>query len=199
MFRSEFWEKEKLKEQPIERNHRNISRIVSHCWNSLGDEEKARYQTLAEQRKQLHLLEHPDYKYAPASHPSKVTKKKPKKESNKGDEEEKERCRKLAALVMDGLSSSAIQEVMKGNKKTPRNRPSKARQPPPRCYRRASNTSLPAVPSSTRELVAGDQRELWQEQPVGTFLSEGFVPNDEIPHLDLSAPKDEQVYNRRFI
>lgn len=193
MFRSEFWAREKQKDHPIERNHRNISRIVSHCWNGLGDEEKARYQALAEERKQLHLLEHPNYKYAPANRSIKTAKKKSNKESKKGDEEEKERCKKLAALVMDGLSSGDIQEVMKDTKKRPRSRHSKVRQHTPRSYCRSFNASLPGVPPSTRELVEGVQLVLSQETPLDTFLNEGFVPTNEIPHLDLSAAKDEQV------
>ena len=199
LFRSDFGAKEKLKKYPIERNYRSISRIVSHRWDSLGSEEKARHQALAEKRKQLHQLQHPNYKYAPANSPRKAEKKKPKKVFNKGDEEEKERCRKVAALVMDGLSSNDIQEVMKVNKK-PRISYSKAHQPTPNSYRRAFNTSLPAGPSNAR--VADDwQLDLSQEEhtTVNTFLSEEFVPIDEIPHLDLSAPKGEQVCDCPFI
>jgi HMG (high mobility group) box len=198
MFRSEFWAREKQKEKPIDRNHRNISRIVSHCWNSMGNEEKARYQALAQERKQLHRLEHPNYKYAPANRTSKPAKKKPKKESNKGDEQEKDNCRRLAALVMDSISSNT-QKVQKDTKKGPKNRHSKVHQSPPRSCRRAFNTApLPEVCSSTQELVQGVHLEFSQEKSVDTFLMEGFVPTNKIPHLDLSAAKDEQVRNRPF-
>lgn len=190
IFRSQFWAKEKLKEYPIDRNHRNISRIASHCWNGLGNEEKAQYQALAKQRKQLHKLKYPNYKYTPASSLGKVEKKK-LKEFNEGDVEEKERCRKVAALIMDGFSSSDIQEVMMVNKKLPISY-SRASQPAPSSYRRAFNTSLPAAPSNAP--ASGDwQLDRLQGNPLNTFFSEEFVPTDEIPHLDLSAPKDEQV------
>lgn len=141
----------------------------------------------------MERLEHPNYKYAPANRSIKTAKKKSNKESKKGDEEEKERCKKLAALVMDGLSSGDIQEVMKDTKKRPRSRHSKVRQHTPRSYCRSFNASLPGVPPSTRELVEGVQLVLSQETPLDTFLNEGFVPTNEIPHLDLSAAKDEQV------
>jgi len=184
IFRSEFWAREKKKEHPIERNHRNISRIVSHCWNSLRKEEKDRYQTLAEERKQLHLLQHPGYRYAPANIPKKVGKRK-QKESKKGDKEEEEKCRKLAALFIDNLPSSGSPEVPKRRTTT--------HQQSPHSHRRSSNIAFPGVPSSTGGLVPSVQSEFLQEEAVDTFLVEGFVPTEEIPDLDLSAVKDKEV------
>lgn len=187
VYRSLFWALEKQKEEPIDRNHRNISRIVSHCWNSLSNEEKAQYQALAEQRKQLHRLEYPDYKYAPTNHTNKAAKKKPKKVSSKVTEEEEEKCRKLAALVMDGLSSNDIQEVMKDTKRRPKERKSKTRQPRARSHYCASNPSLPDVSASTGAL----QPELSQGNLIDPLSGEDFVPTSEIPPLDLYAPKEQ--------
>ncbi|PFH54730.1 hypothetical protein AMATHDRAFT_106412, partial [Amanita thiersii Skay4041] len=65
LFRSDFWAKEKLKTEPIERDHRDISRIAALCWNNLDDEIRAIYQKKAEERKQIHRLQYPEYKYSP--------------------------------------------------------------------------------------------------------------------------------------
>jgi hypothetical protein len=189
IFRSEFWAREKLKEQPIERNHRNISRIVSYCWNSLSEEEKGGYQILAEERKQLHLLQHPGYKYAPANIPKNVEKRKQKKELKKANREEEEKCKKLAALFIDNLPSSGIEEVPKDTKKKPMNRRTSNRRSP-RSHHRTSNAALRRVPSSTEEPLPSVHSEFL---PVDTFSGKEFVPTDEIPDLDLSAAKDEEV------
>lgn len=105
LFRSEFWAKEKLKPEPIERDHRDISRIAAHCWNNLPDHVRAKFQQLAAQKKQEHREEHPDYKYAPVfkrRSPSKSPIK--RRPSNKRNlQVENERCRKLASLVMAGV------------------------------------------------------------------------------------------------
>jgi hypothetical protein len=90
---------------------------------------------------------------------------------------------------MDGLSSDDIQEAMKDTKRRPKERKSKTRQPRPRSHRRASNPSLPDVSASTGAL----QPELSQGNPIDPLSSEEYVPTSEIPPLDLSAPKDEQV------
>jgi HMG (high mobility group) box len=182
MFRSEFWAREKQKEQPIERNHPRISRIVSHCWNSLSKEEKAQYEDLAEQRRRLHRLQYPNYKYSPGTRTSKSGKK-PKKEWNKRVQEENDMCRKLASLVMDGLSSSNTQKALKDTKKEPRNGFSKTCQRHLDCH--AINSEAP----TSTQLVRGVQIE----KPVDSLFNEGFMPTDEIPQLDPSAAKDKQV------
>ncbi|KAM6498358.1 High mobility group box domain containing protein, partial [Amanita muscaria] len=65
LFRSDFWAKEKLKDEPIERDHRDISRIAAICWNELDEEIKAVYRKKAEEQKKLHRLQHPEYRFSP--------------------------------------------------------------------------------------------------------------------------------------
>ncbi|RDB28976.1 Transcription factor ste11 [Hypsizygus marmoreus] len=136
LFRSDFWAKEKQKEVPIERDHRDISRIAGHCWNNLSGEEKARYQRLAAQRKQMHTIENPGYKYAPAARKDRA----PKRKAKKGNEEEEERCRQLATLVMEGVSHADLREAMKDIKKKPVEK-SSSKQPTPGPSRSARPTS----------------------------------------------------------
>lgn len=49
----------------VEKDHRQISRIVSHMWKSLPAEEKIRWEREAEAEKELHRKLHPDYRYKP--------------------------------------------------------------------------------------------------------------------------------------
>lgn len=49
----------------VEKDHRQISRIVSHMWKNLPAEEKGRWEREAEQEKELHRKLHPDYRYKP--------------------------------------------------------------------------------------------------------------------------------------
>jgi hypothetical protein len=109
LFRSDFWATEKQKAIPIGRDHRDISRIAGHCWNNLDHAGRARYQKLAEEAKQRHMLQYPEYKYTPTTRREGITKRKSKKDSK----EEEERCKKLATLVMKGMSPSGLREAMK--------------------------------------------------------------------------------------
>lgn len=49
----------------VEKDHRQISRIVSHMWKNLPAEERGRWEREAEQEKELHRKLHPDYRYKP--------------------------------------------------------------------------------------------------------------------------------------
>ncbi|KAG5652006.1 hypothetical protein H0H81_006621 [Sphagnurus paluster] len=114
LFRSDFWAREKLKEVPIERDHRDISRIAGHCWHNLPEAERSHYRRLAAQRKELQNLENPGYRYAPSVRRDRRVKPK----IRKGAEEE-ERCRKLASFVIQGLSHADLREAIKATEKRP--------------------------------------------------------------------------------
>lgn len=197
LFRSDFWANEKLKVQPIERDHRDISRIAAHCWNSLGDEGKLKYQQLAEKKKQLHRLEHPDYKYAPVFRKEKTVKRKLKRDT----EDEEDRCRKLATLVMGGVPAAALGEAMK---KIDNKSRATIAQPAfhPRPRRRVSGRAAPRartpVPMEPFIKVESPPAPVLIYDALDVRLDEGFVPTEEIPPLDLSfAVKKEEV--RRVI
>ncbi|KAH9468473.1 hypothetical protein MJO28_004778 [Puccinia striiformis f. sp. tritici] len=49
----------------VEKDHRQISRIVSHMWKSLPADEKLKWERKAEEEKDLHRKLHPDYRYKP--------------------------------------------------------------------------------------------------------------------------------------
>ncbi|EGO02773.1 hypothetical protein SERLA73DRAFT_18439, partial [Serpula lacrymans var. lacrymans S7.3] len=62
IFRSDLWAKQKLKAS-VERDHRHVSRIAGHYWNSLTEAQRAPYRKKAETAKALHAEMYPDYKY----------------------------------------------------------------------------------------------------------------------------------------
>ncbi|PWN47195.1 hypothetical protein IE53DRAFT_349604, partial [Violaceomyces palustris] len=55
--------------QEVEKDHRNISRIISHMWKSLPEEERRSWEEEALREKEEHRLKYPDYKYKPVSRP----------------------------------------------------------------------------------------------------------------------------------
>lgn len=193
LFRSDFWAKEKQKEFPIERDHRDISRIAGHCWNNLDGEEKARYQKRAEQAKDLHTLQHPGYKYAPTIRRERTAKRKTKK----GNQEEEERCKKLASLVMDGVSHAELREAMKDLKKSDHQPPTSGPSLPARC-----NSPTPDNASVTK-LVLSVKLENIESPPLFLPLSSDFHSGEaaagleDVPLLDLpiGAKIEEEVYN----
>lgn len=61
LFRSDFWRFNK--ERIPERDHRQISRIAAHCWNSLDESRRIPYQERARQLKDEHAQLYPQHKY----------------------------------------------------------------------------------------------------------------------------------------
>lgn len=185
LFRSIFWANEKLKDEPIERDHRDISRITAHCWNALDDAGKAPYIALAKQRKLQHELDHPGYKYRPAFPRERTTNN---KKAKKSDDREETRCKKLASLVMDGVSSAGIREAMKSIDKKPSIRGTTS-------SRNATSRSRKAV-SSRLPPIKEDYPSPKLESPLTyydyNFPGDGFVATEDIPHLELSPVKKEE-------
>ncbi|KAH6901519.1 high mobility group box domain-containing protein, partial [Coprinopsis sp. MPI-PUGE-AT-0042] len=65
LFRSDFWAREKQKLNPVERNHRDISRIAGHCWRNLDPISKQRYYERSIRLREMHRRQYPDYKFKP--------------------------------------------------------------------------------------------------------------------------------------
>ncbi|TFK57695.1 hypothetical protein OE88DRAFT_1615644, partial [Heliocybe sulcata] len=49
----------------VERDHRHISRIAGHVWNSMPPADRAPFLARAREVKAQHAFLHPNYKYAP--------------------------------------------------------------------------------------------------------------------------------------
>jgi len=108
IYRSTVWAQEKIP-TGIERDHRHISRIIGHCWNSLPEEEKRIWRARAEEEKQEHLRKYPGYRYSPITRTDKPI----KRNVNRNGEKDKQRCKKVAELLLSGTEGSALEIAVK--------------------------------------------------------------------------------------
>jgi len=193
LFRSDLWKKQKS--NPVERDHRHISRIAGHCWKELSDQERGEYKKLAEKRKRLHADEYPGYKYTPVFRKEKPVKRKVKRDG----EGEEERCRKVALLLMEGMEGTDLEMAVKKMEEE---------EPQPITLSPCSNTISDTTPSTSRyhssrtrapKKQAAHPRRLKVEAPQAvadrppSLSDPEFVPTSQIPPLDLSAVKKEGV------
>ncbi|KAJ3713527.1 high mobility group box domain-containing protein, partial [Lentinula raphanica] len=74
IFRSEYHQAKITTD--VERDHRHISRIVGHLWNTMSDEDKAPYRLAAEKEKAEHQRKYPGYRFCPGTRTSKPVKRK---------------------------------------------------------------------------------------------------------------------------
>lgn len=108
IYRSTVWAQQKIP-TGIERDHRHISRIIGHCWNSLPEEEKRLWRVKAEEEKQEHSKNYPGYRYTPVTRTDKPI----KRNVNRNGEKDKQRCKKVAELLLAGTEGSALESAVK--------------------------------------------------------------------------------------
>jgi len=108
IYRSTVWAQQKIP-VGIERDHRHISRIIGHCWNSLPDEEKQIWRAKAEEEKQEHLRKYPGYRYSPITRTNKPI----KRNVNRNGEKDRRRCKKVAELLLSGTEGPALENAVK--------------------------------------------------------------------------------------
>lgn len=108
IYRSTVWAQQKIP-MGIERDHRHISRIIGHCWNSLPEEEKGIWRAKAQEEKQEHLRKYPGYRYSPITRTDKPI----KRNVNRNGEKDKQRCKKVAELLLSGAEGPALESAVK--------------------------------------------------------------------------------------
>lgn len=108
IYRSTVWAQQKIP-MGIERDHRHISRIIGHCWNSMPEEEKLIWRAKAEEEKREHLRKYPGYRYSPITRTNKPI----KRNVNRNGEKDKQRCKKVAELLLSGTEGSALEDAVK--------------------------------------------------------------------------------------
>lgn len=108
IYRSTVWAQQKIP-TGIERDHRHISRIIGHCWNNLPEEEKRIWRGMAEEEKHEHSKKYPDYRYTPVIRTDKPI----KRNVNRNGEKDKQRCKKVAELLLAGTEGSALESAVK--------------------------------------------------------------------------------------
>ncbi|KAI0719118.1 hypothetical protein C8T65DRAFT_636841 [Cerioporus squamosus] len=108
IFRSEFWNMEKIKDTVIERDHRQISRIAGQRWNQLTPAERAPYHAKADEAKRLHAIAHPNYKYTPICRKDRGVKRKAKLDLS----DKIYRCQQVARLMQRGYVGADLQKEL---------------------------------------------------------------------------------------
>ena len=105
-----------------EKDHRNISRIVSHMWNSLSETDRSTWQAEAQKEKEEHARLYPEYKYQPQV---RSTSKARRNVSRPDDVLDK--CAKIADDILkkngeDGIKTDANGEILSASAKFKRDR-----------------------------------------------------------------------------
>ncbi|TFK76675.1 hypothetical protein BDN72DRAFT_829825 [Pluteus cervinus] len=107
IYRSEIWAKEKIT-KGVEHDHRHISRIIGHCWNQMPEEDKNVWRRRAAQEKLEHERKYPGYRFMPSTRTKKPIKRKVKRNS----EEELDRCKRVATLMLSGKTGDELERAV---------------------------------------------------------------------------------------
>ncbi|PPQ98892.1 hypothetical protein CVT24_003523 [Panaeolus cyanescens] len=103
IFRAQFSNNNKISKD-VEHDHRQISRIVGHCWNKMSEEEKQVWRDKAHQEKLEHMQKYPNYRFTPLTR----TKKPLKRNTKRNSEEDMQRCRRVADLLLQGKQGEEL-------------------------------------------------------------------------------------------
>lgn len=137
---------QKLIPKEVEKDHRNISRIVAHMWKSLAPEERALYEQIAKEEKERHKQLHPDYRYQPTLRRTGVNRRNVKKLEN-GEEE----CQEIADIILkaQGKEGLVVQSKpskgMKRAREATRPRLTREKKSVPEPSRKRAKTVKPTV------------------------------------------------------
>lgn len=93
----------------VERDHRNISRIISHMWHSLDDDERKLWERQAEIEKQRHREMHPDYKYRPSSRRNNVLRRTARRLSST-----ERQCERIADAILKSCGREGVKRQRLG-------------------------------------------------------------------------------------
>jgi hypothetical protein len=107
LFRANFLQEKKVTSN-VERDHRHISRIIAHCWNSMADDEKKEFYDKVEKERVLHRLRFPNYRFSPISRTTKPVKRNVKRNGI----DELSRCRQVAKLLLEGKQGSELESAV---------------------------------------------------------------------------------------
>ncbi|WFD06958.1 hypothetical protein MVES1_002313 [Malassezia vespertilionis] len=89
----------------VERDHRNISRIISHMWRSLDPEERKQWENQAELEKERHRRAHPDYKYKPSSRRAHIPRRNIRRRSST-----ERQCEQIADIILKSYGRSGVKQ-----------------------------------------------------------------------------------------
>ena len=176
----------------VERDHRNISRIISHMWRSLGKEERAMWEAQAQVEKERHRREHPDYKYRPGSRRTNISRRNVRKLSSTERE-----CEHIADVILKACGRSGVKRRRSSTGQIRRLQPSDLSVGPdalvpqrPSLRRSISSNGLVLPPTLTNRQAALESR---YEAP--SFLQPGAfdVRPGKMMRRSSSAPPAESA------
>ncbi|KAL7285841.1 hypothetical protein ACG7TL_000950 [Trametes sanguinea] len=102
IFRSEYCMD--VKESQVEHDHRMISKILGEVWRNLEPERKEHYKQLAAEEKRVHTIKYPNYRFSPQQR----TEKPKKRNVKRNGATDKQRCEKVAKLLLEGKGGNAL-------------------------------------------------------------------------------------------
>ncbi|KAH9891133.1 hypothetical protein C8Q73DRAFT_112026 [Cubamyces lactineus] len=104
-----------VKESQVEHDHRMISKILGEVWQNLEAEKKDYYKRLAAEEKEAHRVMYPNYRFSPQQR----TEKAKKRNVKRNGPTDKQRCTKVAKLLLEGKGGNALKaEVEKFDEST---------------------------------------------------------------------------------
>lgn len=179
----------------VERDHRNISRIISHMWHSLDDSERKQWEEQAELEKQRHREMHPDYKYRPASRRQNVHRRNIRRLSST-----ERQCERIADAILKSCGREGVKQMRAP--RTPRKKlpapstapvasmPSSGLETPRRgSFEKSEMTPLSLTPPSHFSSPAGKNAELEAAGPLSECerRSAGLRRSSSAPLLGLPS------------
>lgn len=186
----------------VERDHRNISRIISHMWHSLSEEERKLWEMQAELEKRKHREMHPDYKYRPSSRRNNVHRRAARRLSST-----ERQCERIADAILKSCGREGIKRQRKP--KTPKRKSPMAQVSPclpsipgtrsfvPECIlppehgqSNASRTSNPDVPSQVFDLQKSSSAGVRRSSSAPPFNADA---HQLAPKADWTAIPSRQL------
>ena len=107
IYRSEFYANQIL-DSGIEHDHRHISRVISLCWKSLGEDKQKLWYAKAAEEKRQHQLLHPDYRFRPKYRKQPIQRRNVKRNGPK----DMKRCEALAQLITEGKKGNELKAAI---------------------------------------------------------------------------------------
>lgn len=156
--------------EELERDHRNISRIISHMWNSLSPEDRKTWQLEAQKEKEEHQRLYPNYKYQP------VYRKPVTKHRNVARPDDvQEKCEQAADLIMKMYGDKGIVKDENGVTMS-----QSARKKAERREAWKLKCSLPRASRATSSKASGSPSKIKKESPSSSTSS--------LPRLTIDEP-----------
>lgn len=174
----------------VEKDHRNISRIISYMWRSLSSEERRMWDIAAENERERHRQLHPDYKYRPSSRRANVHRR-----INRRSSVTERQCENIADAILKACGREGIKketeketpsgqyqsrrcETVEANKSSMRYyEADNAYVPPSRKFLPRRSSSAPPTTPHMLEFICGPRENSDVQVPFSTVAVPPQVSN----------------------